>query len=67
VNSIPWSKTKRSVARVDGFKRQSCWAADDHIGRMDSRDVEKGCSVVMLKEDIVEWQIREIPGLKPTS
>jgi hypothetical protein len=56
----------RSVARVDRFDRWFDWAAKD-IGSMDSRDVEKGCSVVILKEGIVEHQIHEIAGGKLTS
>jgi len=46
VKSIPWSRTKRSAARVDGFERRLCWAPEDQIGRIDSRDVENECSVV---------------------
>jgi hypothetical protein len=51
------------VGWVDGFDGQFCWAAEYHIGSMDSHNVKKGGSVVaILKEGIVEHQVCEIAG-----
>jgi hypothetical protein len=43
----------RSVAQVEGFERRFCWAARDHIGRTDSHDIEKGCNIVMLSDNLI--------------
>lgn len=52
VKSIPWRRTKRSVARVEGFNRRTCWLEVDQTGRIDSQEVEKGCRVVILTKFI---------------
>jgi hypothetical protein len=35
---------------VDGFERWLCWVAEDQMGRTDSHDVEKECSMVRLEQ-----------------
>ena len=47
VNSMPWSSTNSSEAEASGCERR-VWEAIDQIGRMDSREVENGSSVVKL-------------------
>lgn len=43
---------KRSVVHVAEFERCACWLEVDQTGRIDSLEVEKGCSTVILTKFI---------------